>query len=61
MMMIGRMTMTKKVAVVIAYTVSVILIAWFVLSFVDVISHNMSDCTYKAWNFFEVMTKVVQH
>jgi hypothetical protein len=31
--------------------------AWIAFSGLDVISHNLTDCTYAVWNFFALIIK----
>jgi hypothetical protein len=34
----------------------ILMVVWFVMSFVDVIIHNLNpDPVYKAWNLFSIM------
>lgn len=41
----------------IVYALCFLLMAWFIVSFIDINTHNMTDTTYKAWNFFTLIKK----
>lgn len=45
----------KRVLSGIFYTIIIILIAWFVLSYFDVVVHNLDSPTYKSWNLFQLL------
>lgn len=34
------------------YIIILMLLAWIVASYFNVITHNMSDCKYASWNLF---------
>ena len=40
-----------------AYVIFTIILLWFVVSFIDVIMHNMpwQDNVYKVWNLFDIL------
>lgn len=38
--------------------VLVVLCAWFVLSFVDIVLHNLTTQEYMSWNLFMVLRSV---
>lgn len=35
--------------------ISVLFVAWILVSWVDVIAHNVSDYSYSAWNLFTIL------
>ena len=37
------------------YIVCILIMAWLVLSFINVIMHNMSDYNYASWNVIEIL------
>lgn len=39
------------------YGISVFLLIWVLASWVDVIAHNLTTCTYQVWNFFPIFVK----
>lgn len=47
--------MVVKILKVICY----IIFAWFVLSYLDVIMHNLDSCQYQPWNVFELFVKML--
>ena len=47
----GNMDKSSKIF----YVVCVVMILWLIASYVNTISHNMSDCDYAAWNAFDIL------
>ena len=47
----------KKKALIIANVIGIILLTWIILSYLNVISHNATDCKYWAFNFFTLFFK----
>ena len=45
-------SMAKRLLTVTAYAVSVLLLAWVVISFFDITSHNLTTCKYWEYNLF---------
>ena len=39
----------------ILFVVSILVLVWFVASWVDVLNHNLSDCVYQPWNLFALL------
>lgn len=46
--------MGKKISNLITLA-SALALAWVFISYIDVISHNMSDQSYAWWNFFTIV------
>ena len=46
----------KKIANVF-YGISALWLIWIFASWVDVVTHNLTTCTYQAWNFFPIFVK----
>ena len=42
----------------IGITISVIFIAWVLVSFIDINAHNLTDQQYHKFNFFRVLTRI---
>lgn len=38
----------------VGYTVSILLLVWFILSFMDILANNTNNFNYATWNFFEL-------
>ena len=47
--------MKKKFDVV--YMITLIILVWIIASYINVITHNMSDCKYATWNVFVICLK----
>ena len=37
------------------FTISVIACAWFTISYIDILAHNLSSGTLASWNFFGML------
>lgn len=37
------------------YAVCILFIVWLVLSFINIVMHNMSDYNYASWNMIELL------
>ena len=48
-------TVKKVVRLTLMYVIPCIFIAWFVLSWVNTITHNLTDFTYAWWNVFKLL------
>ena len=46
--------MGKKISNLITLA-SALALAWVLISYIDVVSHNMSDQAYAWWNFFTIV------
>ena len=40
----------KKKLIALVYTISIVMLLWLIMSWMDVISHNMTDYDYADWN-----------
>lgn len=47
--------MIKKISSITAYAVVVLLLAWAAISYLDIISHNMTTCQYWQHNLFTLI------
>ena len=45
----------KKVLDLGSVVLGIILVLWFIFSWVDVNAHNSTDEDYSSWNFFNIM------
>lgn len=52
----GSMRKSEKIL----YAVCIVLIIWFISSYINTICHNMSDYNYAWWNMFEIFCKIVE-
>lgn len=43
-----------KKARVVLYAICVLLLVWFILSFVNILNHNLTDFEYGSWNMFKI-------
>lgn len=50
----------KDVIAGILFTISILFCAWIILSYVDVVSHNLSGGTDNPYNYFVLITKGFQ-
>lgn len=39
----------------IANAIGLALIAWIAISYIDVVTHNLGNCTYAAWNLLVLL------
>lgn len=51
------MIMLIRISKKLIFFIVAVVFAWFAISFVDVLAHNLSDCNYASWNVFEVIDK----
>lgn len=47
--------MIVKILKIVCY----IILAWVVISYIDVIIHNINSYHYQPWNFFEILAKSI--
>lgn len=36
-------------------TISAAFLLWVAASYIDIVTHNLTSCTYAAWNFFTLV------
>lgn len=46
-----------KVIKVISYTVCILFLVWFFVSYLDIVAHNLSGGQDHVWNFFNLWIK----
>lgn len=52
--MINYFVRNKHNVILGVYTVAICLLAWFVLSYIEVVSNNMTTCEYSRLNIFSM-------
>ena len=45
------MKVVKALLIAICFAIAI----WFIASYVDVVTHNMTTCTYQPWNLFDIL------
>ena len=53
----GIISNKKDFATLVFSTISIILLIWFTLSFIEIATNNMSSCEYSRLNFFTMFLK----
>ena len=46
-----------KIIETVTVIICAVFIGWLFFSWIDVISHNLGDCHYQAWNFFTLFAE----
>lgn len=47
--------MKKKFVVTLVYVITIILLLWILMSFIEINMHNKSDYIYSSWNLFIII------
>lgn len=50
------MNCLKKAKVVLYYVVCVMLTLWIIVSFGEILNHNLTDFEYGSWNLFKILS-----
>ena len=45
----------KEATVKAVSLISVLFVAWILVSWADVVAHNVSDYSYASWNLFQIL------
>jgi hypothetical protein len=51
----GKENKTMRIAIGTIFTISIIFCAWFTISYIDIIAHNLSSGELANWNFFGML------
>ena len=51
----GKESKTMRIITGTIFTISIIACAWFAVSYIDILAHNLSSGTLASWNFFGML------